>query len=244
MENKLEKMNKKFILGILAVALVVIIGIGLFNYLNKPPIPIPEGTLSVSEILENPLYDTEVEIYGKVSLLGELFCPCFELESEGEKVSVWYGLMVEDDGSERPPVSVEGINNGDWVIVSGELKSEGQHRSLNDFWASNIAHMYEVEIDVYEVEVGKQFSITLESNPTTGYQWQLAKPLDESILKFIDTKYKTLATEFPPPPGTGGIDIWTYEAVGSGTAEICLKYVRPWESFTPAKEQTFEIIVK
>jgi hypothetical protein len=33
---------------------------------------------------------------------------------------------------------VEAINNGDWVIVTGELKLEGQHRSLNDFWASNI----------------------------------------------------------------------------------------------------------
>jgi len=243
LENKLEKMNKKIIFGILAVALVVIIGIGLFNYLNKPPIPIPEGTLSVSEILENPLYDTEIEIYGKVSLLGELFCPCFSLTSDGREVTVWYNLMVEDNGTERPSISIEGIENGDWIIVTGELKTEGKNRLL-DFWASNIAHMCEVEISVYEVEVGKRFSITLESNPTTGYQWQLAKPLDESILKFIDTKYKTLATEFPPPPGTGGIDIWTYEAVGSGTAEICLKYVRPWESFTPAKEQTFEIIVK
>ena len=98
----------------------------------------PGDALSISELLEGHPYDTEIRAYGKVSLLGELFCPCFELESEGEKVSVWYGLMVEDDGSERPPVSVEGINNGDWVIVSGELKSKGSHRSLNDFWASHI----------------------------------------------------------------------------------------------------------
>ncbi len=98
----------------------------------------PRDTLSISELLEDHPYDTEIRVYGKVSLLGELFCPCFELESEGEKVSVWYGLMLEDDDSERPPVSVEGINNDDWVIVTGELKSGGQHRSLNDFWASNI----------------------------------------------------------------------------------------------------------
>ena len=55
--------------------------------------------LSISELLEDHPYDTEIRVYGKVSLLGELFCPCFELESEGEKVSVWYGLMVEDDSS-------------------------------------------------------------------------------------------------------------------------------------------------
>jgi len=97
-----------------------------------------EGTLSVSELLGNPVYDTEVKIYGKVSLLGELFCPCFELTSGGEKVLIWYGLMAEDDGTQRPSVSVEGIKNGDWVIVAGELKTKGKYRSLNDFWASNI----------------------------------------------------------------------------------------------------------
>ncbi len=46
--------------------------------------------------------------------------------------------MVEDDGTEMPSVSVEGIENGDSIIVTSELKTEGKHRSLNDFWASNI----------------------------------------------------------------------------------------------------------
>ena len=98
----------------------------------------PEGTLSVSELSENPVYDVEVKIYGQVSLLGELFCPCFELTSGGETVQVWYGLMIEDDGTDRPAVSVEDIRNGDQVIVTGELKTEGVHTSLNDFWATKI----------------------------------------------------------------------------------------------------------
>jgi len=84
------------------------------------------------------VYDTEVEVYGKVSLLGQLYCPCFELSSGGDKVQVWYDLMVEDNGTERPAVSVEGIENGDYVIVTGELKTEGTHTMLNDFWASSI----------------------------------------------------------------------------------------------------------
>ena len=95
-------------------------------------------TLSVSELMENPIYDTGVRVYGQVSLLGELFCPCFELTSGGKKVVVWYGLMVEDDGTERPAVSVEGIQNGDRVVVTGELKTAGTHTSPNDFWASSI----------------------------------------------------------------------------------------------------------
>ncbi len=46
-------------------------------------------------------YDTEVVIYGEVSLLGDLFCPCFELTSGGEQVMIWYDLVVEDGESVR-----------------------------------------------------------------------------------------------------------------------------------------------
>lgn len=94
--------------------------------------------VSVAELMEAPVYDESVSVYGEVSLLGELNCPCFELESGGETVKVWYDLMVEDDQTERPPVSIEGIQNGDRVVVTGELKTAGQYRQINDFWASDI----------------------------------------------------------------------------------------------------------
>jgi len=116
---------------------ILLIVIGLMSGCMKEPQE-PEGALSVSELLENPIYDTEVKIYGEVSLLGELLCPCFELTSGGKKVLVSYGLMVDDDGTERPDVSIEGIQNGDQAIVTGELKTAGVHTSLNDFWASKI----------------------------------------------------------------------------------------------------------
>lgn len=109
------------------------------------PTESPTGTLSVSELLENPMYDSEVRIHGEVSLLGELLCPCFELTSGGKAVHIWYGLMVEDDGTERPAVSVEGIENGDTVVVTGELKTAAAHASLNDFWASSIEPSTAVE---------------------------------------------------------------------------------------------------
>lgn len=103
---------------------------------SPPEAEKPEGTMTVAELMANPVYDTDVQIYGEVSLLGELFCPCFQLTSGGEAIQVWYDLMVENDGTERPAVNVEGINNGDKIIVTGELKSEGgEHYSKGDFWA-------------------------------------------------------------------------------------------------------------
>ena len=102
-----------------------------------PPSEAP-AALSVAELLANPVYDTPVTVYGDVSMLGELFCPCFMLTSGSETVQVWYNLMTEDDGTQWPAVSVAEIQNGDRVKVTGELKSAGIYRSLNDFWASSL----------------------------------------------------------------------------------------------------------
>lgn len=125
--------------------LLVLIGAILMTGCITPETEQPEENLSVSALLENPVYDTEVTVYGRVSVLGELLCPCFELTSGGETVLVWYDLMVEDDGTERPAVSVEGLENGDWVLVTGELKTAGTHRSQNDFWANSIEKVENLE---------------------------------------------------------------------------------------------------
>jgi hypothetical protein len=123
-------MTNRWMLGLLVVGAVLV---GACGAPAKPT-----GTLDAAELLADPRYEAEVRVYGQVSALGELLCPCFMLSSGGETLDVWYGLMVEDDGTERPPVSVEGIENGDWVVVTGELKwSDGQLPSKT-FWATHI----------------------------------------------------------------------------------------------------------
>lgn len=102
-----------------------------------------EETLDVAELLDDPVYDTLVKTHGTVSGLGEFFCPCFELTSGGQKVQVWYDLMVENDGTVRPPANRHEFGNGDRVIVIGELKGEGgTHYSKGDFWASDITYVF------------------------------------------------------------------------------------------------------
>ncbi|MGD8455087.1 MAG: hypothetical protein PVF83_01795 [Anaerolineales bacterium] len=98
----------------------------------------PEGTVTPKELLKDPVYDIEVRLAGQVSLLGELLCPCFRVSAGGDELEVWYDLMVEDDGAELSPVSVEGIENGDWVVVTGKLKPGGVYHARNNFWASEI----------------------------------------------------------------------------------------------------------
>ena len=54
-------------------------------------------------------------------------------------MQVWYDLMVENDGLQRPSVNIQGINNSDRITVTGELKGEGgTYYSKGDFWATVI----------------------------------------------------------------------------------------------------------
>ena len=91
-----------------------------------------------------------------------------------------------------------------------------------------------------KVESGRIFAIRMASNPTTGYGWQLAGALDRKI---------TLVTNVFVPPagkllGAGGHEVWSFKAAGEGRAEICMQYVRPWETNQPARTNFFTVIVK
>lgn len=124
--------------GFLVLGLVALISLSLIGCNGTEAGKKQEGAMSASECINNPVYDTELRVFGEVSSLGDLDCTCFLLSSDGADILVWYDSMIEDDGTERSPVSVGGIKNGDQVIVTGELKDEGEHRSQGDFWLSSI----------------------------------------------------------------------------------------------------------
>lgn len=92
------------------------------------------------------------------------------------------------------------------------------------------------------VSPARRFTIRLRSNPTTGYGWQLAKPLDGKVVELVTNDY------IPPADrriGAGGHEAWTFKAVGQGRGTIALKYVRPWETNQPpAETNEFTVIVK
>ena len=91
-----------------------------------------------------------------------------------------------------------------------------------------------------KVKAGQKFIIRMESNPTTGYSWQLSKDLDNIIV--------LVTNAFIPPEsklcGAGGHEVWTFKAIGEGQMDISLNYVRPWEKDQPARTNVFTVIVK
>lgn len=91
------------------------------------------------------------------------------------------------------------------------------------------------------LDVGQTLTLTLKSNPTTGYQWQV-RDLDEAVLKLSNYEYRA---DMPITIGSGGVDVWSFEAQAPGQITLRLEYVRPWEE---GKEpiQTFgvEVVVR
>ena len=72
-----------------------------------------------------------------------------------------------------------------------------------------------------EVNVGDSFKVVLCSNPSTGFQWsETASIGDTTVLKQTEHAFVTPEQEPPPPPGTPGQEVWTFEALGEGTVTI------------------------
>lgn len=89
--------------------------------------------------------------------------------------------------------------------------------------------------------VGKELAITLESNKTTGFQWQLAEPPDRKVLEFVRAEYMS---ENANLVGAGGKEIWIFKAVACGKAIVSLEYARPWEKdIPPIKKEVFVVTV-
>jgi inhibitor of cysteine peptidase len=85
------------------------------------------------------------------------------------------------------------------------------------------------------VSPGTGFTIQLDENPTTGYEWNAT--YSDNLNLINDT--------FVPPDtqlvGAGGVRMWQFEATGVGTGNFTAIYKRPWEAAT-GNETTFSMM--
>lgn len=80
-----------------------------------------------------------------------------------------------------------------------------------------------------EVSLGDSFTVTLCSNPTTGFQWEEATIGDQAVLEQVSHEFVGPESNPPPPPGTPGQDVWVFKTLKQGASAISIDYSRPWE---------------
>ena len=95
----------------------------------------------------------------------------------------------------------------------------------------------------FEIQAGGLLTVTLCSNPTTGFQWsEKAQISDATVLKQVGHEFIGPESEPPPPPGTPGQEVWTFEALKTGTSTVSMEYSRPWAGGEKG-EWTFNLTV-
>jgi inhibitor of cysteine peptidase len=93
-----------------------------------------------------------------------------------------------------------------------------------------------------ETRAGQEFKIILESNPSTGYHWEIIGELDASIVELASREYRA---DLPITAGSGGSDVFVFRAVGPGETTITLGYYPPSnDPIDPEQLRAFTVIVE
>ena len=93
------------------------------------------------------------------------------------------------------------------------------------------------------LQTGETLVIRLESNPTTGYSWQVME-IDNSLLE------QEGDPEYEPSPGNdgmvgaGGEETIRFKALAPGKTRLTLGYMRPWETLPPIKTFSIQVVVE
>lgn len=113
------------------------------------------------------------------------------------------------------------------LILGGCTPSTSQEASA-DVSCDDFMKLQSISREL-EVAVDSSFTLTLCSNPTTGFQWESAKISDQTVLAQVGHQFVSPESETPPPPGTAGKEVWTFKALKKGKSTISIEYSQPWE---------------
>ena len=114
------------------------------------------------------------------------------------------------------------------LILGGCGPSKSQEPSV-DVSCDDFIKLQQISKEV-EAAVGGSFTVTLCSNPSTGFQWsETAQISDPTVLEQAEHKYVVKEYKTPPPPGTPSKEQWTFKALKEGKSTISVEYSQPWE---------------
>ena len=94
----------------------------------------------------------------------------------------------------------------------------------------------------YTISIHDTISLSLNSNPTTGYSWNWA---NKDLVKIVTSSGSQFMQDTPADKkvvGRGGKEIWKFLGVQRGIDTIKMVYRRPWDATSGI--DTLRILVK
>ncbi|MBI5232127.1 MAG: protease inhibitor I42 family protein [Coriobacteriales bacterium] len=89
-----------------------------------------------------------------------------------------------------------------------------------------------------EMQTGQLAVITLDANPSTGYEWQVDGEVPAQLAQSGEPEFEAESDAI----GAGGKERWSFMAKETGEGTLKLIWLRPWEKDTPPAK-TFEVKV-
>lgn len=127
----------------------------------------PPTEVAVADLADMAASNDRVMFAGTVSLLGELFCPCFQVTDAGASAIVWYDVPGE------AAVDVTAIRNRDLVRIEGRLQAETDPGSGLPVVSAMSIEPVSVQLanpaSVYCEEQGGTVDLRDSGDGTTGY---------------------------------------------------------------------------
>lgn len=108
--------------------------------------------------------------------------------------------------------------------------------------AASAGKMYGKDDKDITVAAGETFTIELEANPTTGYDWT-AKISDETVVKLENIEYHQQPVD-TDVVGAGGVDTLTFKGLKKGSATITLTYERSFEEGSAVDTLVYNVTVQ
>lgn len=98
----------------------------------------------------------------------------------------------------------------------------------------------EIKNTIIETSCRKEFSITLDSNPSTGYSW--VSLFDTKFLELRDRSFESKDKE-SKRMGSPSKEVFTFNPIKHGNTTITMIYKRTWEE-NGIKTVNFDVIIK
>jgi inhibitor of cysteine peptidase len=114
--------------------------------------------------------------------------------------------------------------------IHPNVTSSGSQQSIMPSPSNQSASPVSTTNATLSAKTNEQFYITLSSNPSTGYEWQVASVSNPDMVRFVDSQYIRPESELVGAPGK---QVLTFNALQEGNAIVKLQYVRPWETGVP-----------
>lgn len=102
--------------------------------------------------------------------------------------------------------------SGDLASCSGSAPETSHQKFTESLTSTNLW-----KVDNLSLTRGQNFTIYIESNPSVGDNWNVSS--DSNSTSLLGQNFNSTSIEQPPPPGSGGIEYFTFqgEKVGNST---------------------------